>query len=186
MKRRGEKSRFCLTFKQRDKTHTFIEKYKHSYPQSHQDGNLCCLSSPADKWLHCSDVTIKLELMKVWWRYNYQAGDVDITTTTTIMSASPTMELVSSRIYCNAVWGLWPVIDTLLSLPTIDISSHELLHKFHLSEGDPVPILSMSCPGHENIPGRLLLLHHLLPLARDAANFYPGLTDFLFCNWFSQ
>ena len=81
---------------------------------------------------------------------------------------------------------MWVVTDTELSLPTIDISSHELLHKFQISEGDPVPILSMSCLGHENILGPLLLLHHLLPLARDAANFYPGLTDFLFCNWFEN
>ena len=122
---------------------------------------------------------MKVQLSSRWCRYHHHHHHH-------VLSASPTIELVSCRIYCNAVWGVWPVIDTLLSLPTIDISSHELLHKFHLSEGDPVPILSMSCPGHENIPGRLLLLHHLLPLARDAANFYPGLTDFLFCNWFQN
>ena len=65
-------------------------------------------------------------------------------------------------------------IDTQLSLPASDNSSHELLHKFHLAEADPVLILCMSCLGHENMPRHLLLLHHVLPLARDAANFYPA------------
>ena len=67
-------------------------------------------------------------------------------------------------------------IDTELSLPASDNSSHELLHKFHLKEADLEFILSMSCLGHEKILPDLLLLHHLLPLARDAANFYPAPT----------
>ena len=72
--RRGEKCRFCLTFEEIK----LIHSYRNTLEQTElePDGNLCCLSAPGDKWLRCSDVTIKLEMMMVqlssrWCRYHH-------------------------------------------------------------------------------------------------------------------
>ena len=107
-----------------------------------------------------------------WWYTLYQAGDVPWPR----QQSAGTATQYGDDELCNRY-------STVSTVYQHGDSSHELLHKFHLAEADPVLILCMSCLGHEKILPDLLLLHHLLPLARDAANFYPGLADFLFCNW---